>query len=35
VIDPRQTRIILAQSLAMLRGKQVPQAYRKHGNPPM
>lgn len=35
VIDPRETRAILARSLAVLRAKQAPQAYRKHGNPPM
>ncbi|MGH8920231.1 MAG: acyl-CoA carboxylase subunit beta, partial [Actinomycetes bacterium] len=31
VIDPRQTRSVLASSLAMLRAKQAPQSYRKHG----
>jgi acetyl-CoA carboxylase carboxyltransferase component len=35
VIDPRQTRATLARSLAVLRAKQAPQSYRKHGNPPM
>jgi acetyl-CoA carboxylase carboxyltransferase component len=35
VIDPRQTRLVLARSLAMLREKRVRQVYRKHGNPPL
>ncbi len=35
VIDPCRTRALLAGSLAMLRAKQAPLPYRKHGNPPM
>lgn len=35
VIDPRDTRTLLAHSLAVLRAKQAPQSYRKHGNPPL
>lgn len=35
VIDPRETRKVIAESLAMLRSKAAPQSYRKHGNPPM
>ncbi|MEN3359891.1 MAG: hypothetical protein V7637_3873, partial [Mycobacteriales bacterium] len=35
VIDPRLTRLTLARSLTMLRAKQAPTAFRKHGNPPV
>jgi acetyl-CoA carboxylase carboxyltransferase component len=35
VIDPRETRPLLAAALRALRAKQAPQAYRKHGNPPL
>ncbi|WP_211303188.1 acyl-CoA carboxylase subunit beta [Allonocardiopsis opalescens] len=35
VIDPAETRAVLARSLAALRRKHVPAPYRKHGNPPM
>ena len=35
VIDPRRTRALLIDSLAMLRSKHAPLSYRKHGNPPM
>ncbi|MEV4092058.1 acyl-CoA carboxylase subunit beta [Streptosporangium saharense] len=35
VIDPRETRRVLARSLAMLRGKSANLPQRKHGNPPM
>ncbi|MEV4501175.1 acyl-CoA carboxylase subunit beta [Streptomyces klenkii] len=34
VIDPRETRRILARSLAMLREKHADLPSRKHGNPP-
>jgi acetyl-CoA carboxylase carboxyltransferase component len=34
VIDPRQTRRVLADALAMLRRKHVDLPSRKHGNPP-
>jgi methylmalonyl-CoA decarboxylase subunit alpha len=35
IIDPAQTRQVLARSLAMLRGKHAPLPSRKHGNPPL
>ena len=35
VIDPAETRAVLARSLAMLRAKHAPTPSRKHGNPPM
>ena len=35
VIDPRSTRKVLVDSLAMLRTKTAPLPYRKHSNPPM
>jgi acetyl-CoA carboxylase carboxyltransferase component len=35
VIDPADTRAVLADALATLRAKQKPVPYRKHGNPPM
>ncbi|MFB9383036.1 acyl-CoA carboxylase subunit beta [Pseudonocardia petroleophila] len=35
VIDPRETRTVLARSLAVLRTKQAPVSCRKHGNPPI
>ncbi|MFD0373975.1 acyl-CoA carboxylase subunit beta [Streptomyces sp. NPDC127112] len=35
VIDPADTRSVLAASLAMLRAKYAEQPDRKHGNPPM
>jgi acetyl-CoA carboxylase carboxyltransferase component len=35
VIDPAETRSVLARSLAALRRKESPAPYRKHGNPPM
>ncbi|WP_306318222.1 MULTISPECIES: acyl-CoA carboxylase subunit beta [unclassified Streptomyces] len=34
VIDPRETREVLARSLAMLRSKHADLPRRKHGNPP-
>jgi acetyl-CoA carboxylase carboxyltransferase component len=34
VIDPRETRAVLASALAMLRTKHAPLPHRKHGNPP-
>jgi acetyl-CoA carboxylase carboxyltransferase component len=34
VIDPRETRMIIARSIAMLRAKHAPAASRKHGNQP-
>ncbi|MCI0386095.1 acyl-CoA carboxylase subunit beta, partial [Streptomyces sp. CNQ085] len=34
VIDPRETRLALIRSLAMLRTKDAPLPRRKHGNPP-
>ncbi|WP_435865180.1 acyl-CoA carboxylase subunit beta [Streptomyces spectabilis] len=34
VIDPRQTREVLARSLSMLRSKHADLPRRKHGNPP-
>lgn len=34
VIDPRETRTVLARSLAMLTRKNVDLPLRKHGNPP-
>ncbi|WP_156727223.1 acyl-CoA carboxylase subunit beta [Streptomyces apocyni] len=34
VIDPRDTRAVLARSLAMLRSKDADLPCRKHGNPP-
>lgn len=34
VIDPGETRAVLARSLAMLRDKHSPLPPRKHGNPP-
>ncbi|MGW3122998.1 carboxyl transferase domain-containing protein, partial [Streptomyces sp. NPDC001107] len=34
VIDPRDTREVLAAALAMLRGKHADLPSRKHGNPP-
>ncbi|KOX34831.1 methylmalonyl-CoA carboxyltransferase [Saccharothrix sp. NRRL B-16348] len=34
VIDPVRTRVVLAESLAVLRAKHAGQPYRKHGNPP-
>ncbi|MGM7701868.1 acyl-CoA carboxylase subunit beta [Pseudalkalibacillus sp. Hm43] len=35
VIDPRETRIKLTQSLHMLRNKKVHRPYKKHGNIPL
>ncbi|MFN3347315.1 MAG: carboxyl transferase domain-containing protein, partial [Candidatus Bipolaricaulaceae bacterium] len=35
VIDPRDTRKLLIQSLATLRGKRVERPARKHGNIPL
>ncbi|KJY31175.1 hypothetical protein VR44_18735 [Streptomyces katrae] len=35
VIDPADTRSVLAASLAMLRAKYAELPDRKHGNPPM
>ncbi|WP_285735198.1 acyl-CoA carboxylase subunit beta [Nocardiopsis sp. ATB16-24] len=35
VIDPRQTRSVLCQALAMLASKDVDLPRRKHGNPPL
>ena len=35
VIDPADTRRVLARSLAMLRAKHRPQPVRKHGNAPV
>jgi acetyl-CoA carboxylase carboxyltransferase component len=35
VIDPADTRVVLIEALAMLRGKYEPNPVRKHGNPPM
>ncbi|TDD26516.1 acyl-CoA carboxylase subunit beta [Nonomuraea diastatica] len=35
VIDPAETRAVLARSLAMLRAKTAKVPYRKHGNLPM
>lgn len=35
VIDPAQTRSVLARSLAALRAKHEPLPVRKHGNPPV
>ena len=35
VIDPRDTRRVLAEGLSMLRTKQSPLPHRKHGNGPM
>ncbi|MCX4693177.1 acyl-CoA carboxylase subunit beta [Streptomyces sp. NBC_01408] len=35
VIDPAETRAVLAASLAMLRAKHADLPNRKHGNPPM
>ncbi|AMW98875.1 acyl-CoA carboxylase subunit beta [Rummeliibacillus stabekisii] len=35
VIDPRETRIKLMQSLEMLRSKQETRPYKKHGNIPL
>jgi acetyl-CoA carboxylase carboxyltransferase component len=35
VIDPRETRALLADALRSLQAKQTSLAYRKHGNPPM
>jgi methylmalonyl-CoA decarboxylase subunit alpha len=35
VIDPRETRKIIARSIDMLRAKHAPAPSRKHGNPPM
>ncbi|WP_449063625.1 acyl-CoA carboxylase subunit beta [Planomonospora algeriensis] len=35
VIDPAETRAVLARSLAMLRAKSAKVPYRKHGNLPM
>lgn len=34
IIDPRQTRLVLARSLAMLAAKHADLPARKHGNPP-
>ncbi|MFD8222087.1 carboxyl transferase domain-containing protein, partial [Streptomyces sp. NPDC059697] len=34
VIDPRETRAVLARSLAMLAAKHAELPRRKHGNPP-
>ncbi|MBQ0826810.1 acyl-CoA carboxylase subunit beta [Streptomyces tagetis] len=34
VIDPAETREVLARSLAMLRAKHADLPFRKHGNPP-
>ncbi|WP_284746768.1 acyl-CoA carboxylase subunit beta [Amycolatopsis sp. RTGN1] len=34
VIEPADTRRVLAASLAMLHGKHADQPFRKHGNPP-
>jgi acetyl-CoA carboxylase carboxyltransferase component len=35
VIDPAQTRAVVASGLAMLRNKQKPPPRRKHGNIPL
>ncbi|MFC6834238.1 carboxyl transferase domain-containing protein, partial [Streptomyces goshikiensis] len=35
VIDPAETREVLASALAMLRTKHADLPARKHGNPPM
>jgi acetyl-CoA carboxylase carboxyltransferase component len=35
VIDPRETRALLAGALRSLQAKQASLAYRKHGNPPV
>ncbi len=35
VIDPRETRIKLIQSLDMLRNKKEDRPYKKHGNIPL
>nr|WP_253767913.1 acyl-CoA carboxylase subunit beta [Goodfellowiella coeruleoviolacea] len=35
VIDPRQTREVLARALEVLRSKHAPTPFRKHSNPPM
>ena len=35
VIDPADTRPVLIDALAMLRGKDAPLTSRKHGNPPV
>jgi acetyl-CoA carboxylase carboxyltransferase component len=35
VIDPAQTRSVVASGLAMLRGKRKPSSQRKHGNVPL
>ncbi|WP_374119304.1 carboxyl transferase domain-containing protein, partial [Streptomyces odontomachi] len=34
VIDPTETREVLASTLAMLRTKHAESPARKHGNPP-
>uniref|UniRef100_UPI0004C0629D carboxyl transferase domain-containing protein n=1 Tax=Streptomyces sp. NRRL F-5065 TaxID=1463855 RepID=UPI0004C0629D len=34
VVDPAETREVLARSLAMLRAKHADLPFRKHGNPP-
>jgi acetyl-CoA carboxylase carboxyltransferase component len=34
VIDPVTTRVTVANAMSMLRAKQAPTSYRKHGNPP-
>jgi methylmalonyl-CoA decarboxylase subunit alpha len=34
VIDPADTRAVIARALAMLTGKRLQTAPRKHGNPP-
>ena len=35
VIDPQETRALLAGALRSLQAKQASLAYRKHGNPPV
>jgi methylmalonyl-CoA decarboxylase subunit alpha len=35
VVEPAETRAVLASALKSLRAKHVPLPYRKHGNPPM
>jgi len=35
VIDPSETRTVLARSLAVLRSKSAPSGCRRHGNPPI
>ena len=35
VLEPGETRRVLAESLSVLRSKMAPLSHRKHGNPPM